>query len=85
MSFRYRRRCKTASDTVDTVKLEVPRGFKFLKFKMTEYLKNIVNLNPFKNLKRSAWVEINATVYSCQRLALFKDKWDEYHRKFESI
>jgi len=26
------------------VKLEIPQGFKFLKFRMAEYLKNIVKL-----------------------------------------
>ena len=26
------------------VKSEIPKGFKFLKFKMSEYLKNVVNL-----------------------------------------
>ncbi|MBW2639073.1 MAG: D-glycero-beta-D-manno-heptose 1,7-bisphosphate 7-phosphatase [Deltaproteobacteria bacterium] len=36
--------CGTASDAVDAVKLEIPQGFKLLKFKMSEYLKNIVKL-----------------------------------------
>jgi len=42
MLFRYSRLCGTASDTVDEVKLEIPQGFKILKFKMSEYLKIIV-------------------------------------------
>ncbi len=44
MSFRYSRLCGTASDAVDAVKLEIPQGFKFLKFRMVEYLKNIHKL-----------------------------------------
>ena len=44
MLFRYSRLCGTASDAVDAVKLEIPKGFKLLKFKMSEYLKNIVKL-----------------------------------------
>jgi uncharacterized protein YozE (UPF0346 family) len=36
-------------------------------------------------LKRLASVEINATVYSCQPLAIFKDIWDEYHSQTGSI
>jgi hypothetical protein len=31
-----------ASDAVDAVKLEIPKGFKSLKFKMSKYLKNNV-------------------------------------------
>jgi len=48
MSFRYPPEdfggCGAASDAVDAVKLEIPSGFKILKFKMSEYLKNIVKL-----------------------------------------
>jgi len=44
MLFRYSRLCGTASDAVDAVTLEIPQGFKFLKFKMPEYLKNIAKL-----------------------------------------
>jgi len=33
-----------ASDAVGAVKLEIPEGFKFLKFRMSEYLKNIIKL-----------------------------------------
>jgi len=44
MSFRYSRLCGTASDTVDAVKLKIPKGFKILKFKMSEYPKNIIKL-----------------------------------------
>jgi len=40
--FRYSHLCGTASDAIDAVKLESPQGFKLLKFKITEYLKNIV-------------------------------------------
>ncbi|MGD8981525.1 MAG: hypothetical protein PVF42_08030, partial [Desulfobacterales bacterium] len=39
MLFRYSRLCKTASDAVDAVKLEIPQGFKLLEFKMSEYFK----------------------------------------------
>jgi hypothetical protein len=42
--FRYSRLCGTASDEVDAVKLEIPKGFKLLKLKMSEYLKNVVKL-----------------------------------------
>jgi len=44
MLFRYSRLCGKASDAVDGVKLEIPQGFKLLKFKMAEYLKDIVKL-----------------------------------------
>jgi len=44
MLFRYSRLCGTASDAVDAVKLEILKGFKLLKLKMTEYLKNIIKL-----------------------------------------
>jgi len=44
MLFRYSRLCGAASFAVDAVKLEIPQGFKFLKFKMSEYLKNIFKL-----------------------------------------
>jgi len=50
MLFRYSRLCGTASDAVDAVillrriKIGNPAGFKLLKFKMSEYLKNIVKL-----------------------------------------
>jgi len=44
MLFRYSCLCGTASDAVDAVKLEIPKGFKFLKLKMAEYLKNIIKL-----------------------------------------
>ena len=50
MSFRYSRLCGTASDAVDAVKLEIPKGFKLLKFKMSEYFKNIVKLTISKIL-----------------------------------
>jgi len=33
-----------ASDAVDAVKLEIPSGFKFFKFKLTQFLKNILKL-----------------------------------------
>ncbi len=42
--FRYSRLCGTVSDAVDAVKLEIPKGAKLLKFKMSEYLKNIVKV-----------------------------------------
>jgi len=42
--FRYSRLCGTASDAVDAVKSEIPQGFKLLKLKMSEYIKNIVEL-----------------------------------------
>jgi len=45
MLFRYSRLCGTASDTVDAVKLEIPQGFKLLKFKMSKYLKSFFKLN----------------------------------------
>jgi len=48
MLFRHSRLCGTASDAVDAVKLEVLQGFKLLKFKMLEYLKNIVKLTILK-------------------------------------
>jgi len=48
MLFRYSRLCGTASDAVDAVKLEIPQGFKLLKFKMPECLKNIVKLTSSK-------------------------------------
>jgi len=44
MLFRYSRLCGTAVDAVGAVKLEIPKGFKFLKFRMAEYLKNIIKL-----------------------------------------
>ncbi len=50
MSFRYSLLCETASDTVDAVKWKIPQGFKFLKFKMAEYLKNIIKLTISKIL-----------------------------------
>jgi hypothetical protein len=46
MSFRYSRLCGTAFDAVDAVKLEIPKGFKFWKFKSTEFLKKMI-LNLF--------------------------------------
>jgi len=46
--FRYSRLCGTASDAVDVVKLEIPQGFKLLKFKMPEYLKYIIKLTTSK-------------------------------------
>jgi len=36
--------CGTASDPVDAVKLKIPKGFKYLKLKMSECFKNIVKL-----------------------------------------
>jgi hypothetical protein len=44
MLFRYSRLCGTTSDAADVVKMEIPQGLKLLKFKMSEYLKNIVKL-----------------------------------------
>jgi len=44
MSFRYSRLCGTAFDAVYAVKLEIPQGFKFWKFKSTEFPKNIIEL-----------------------------------------
>jgi len=44
MLFRYSYLCGTTSDAVDAVKLEIPEGFKLLKFRMAEYLKNIIEL-----------------------------------------
>jgi len=44
MSFRYSRLCGTASDAADAVKLEIPQGFKLLKFEMPEYLNNFVKI-----------------------------------------
>jgi len=44
MLFRYSHLCGTASDAVDAVKLEIPQGFKLLKFKMAEYLKKFFKL-----------------------------------------
>jgi len=44
MLFRYSGLCGTASDAADAVKLEIPQGLKLLKFKMSEYLKNIIKL-----------------------------------------
>ena len=44
MSFRYSLLCGTASDTVDAVK------WKILKFKVAEYLKNIIKLTISKIL-----------------------------------
>jgi len=48
MSFRYIRLWETASDAVDVVKLQIPQGFKFLKFRMPEYLKNMIQLTILK-------------------------------------
>jgi len=42
MLVRYSCLCGTASDAVNAVKLEIPQGFKLLKFKMADYIKNIV-------------------------------------------
>jgi hypothetical protein len=42
--FRYSRLCGMASDAVDAVKLEIPQGFKLLKFEMSKYLKNFVKI-----------------------------------------
>ena len=44
MLLRYSCLCGPASDVVDAVKLEIPQGFKLLKIKMPEHLKNIVKL-----------------------------------------
>jgi len=44
MSFRYSFLCGMASDTADAMKLRIPSGFKFLKIKMEEYIKNIIKL-----------------------------------------
>jgi hypothetical protein len=41
--FRNSRLCGTASDAVDAVKLEIPQGYKLLKLKMQEFLKNLLN------------------------------------------
>jgi hypothetical protein len=40
--------CKTASDPAYAVKSKIPQGFKLLKFRMVEYLKNIITLTIFK-------------------------------------
>jgi len=42
-----------ASDAADAVKLEIPKGFKIWKFKLIEFLKDIIIFNHFQNLKRS--------------------------------
>jgi len=47
MSFRYSWLCGAAFDAVDAVKLEIPKGFKFWKFKSTEFLKNIIKFIHF--------------------------------------
>ena len=44
MLFRYSRLCGTASDAVDAVKLEIPQGFKLLKYKCQNTLKILLNL-----------------------------------------
>jgi hypothetical protein len=50
MLFRYSQLCGTASDAADTVillrriKIGNPVGFKFLKFRMAEYLKYNIEL-----------------------------------------
>jgi len=48
MLFRYSCLCGAASDEVDAVKLEIPLGFKLLKFKMAKYLKNIGKITILK-------------------------------------
>jgi len=50
MSFRYSFLCGMASDTIDTVKLEIPQGFKFLKLRMPESLKILLN-KPFQKFE----------------------------------
>jgi len=37
-----------ASDAGGAVKLEIPDGFKFLKFKLIQFLKNIVKITILK-------------------------------------
>jgi len=49
----YSRLCDTSADKVDAAKLEIPEGFKFLKRKWIEILKNYTEFDFFKNLKRS--------------------------------
>ena len=44
MSFRYSVLCGMAYDAVGAVKLGIPEGFNFLKFKLIQFLKNIVEL-----------------------------------------
>jgi len=41
MMTRYSELCGTSSDAVDAVKLEIPKGFKFLKPKMINTFKII--------------------------------------------
>jgi hypothetical protein len=50
MSFRYSFLCGMASDTIDAVKLEIPQGFKFLKFRMPESYKILLN-KPFQKFE----------------------------------
>jgi hypothetical protein len=45
--------CGMASDAVGAVKLEIPWGFKLLKFKTAEYFRIIFTLTILKILKRS--------------------------------
>ena len=64
MSFRYSRQCGTASDAVDAVKWEIPQGFKLLKFKIAEYLKNIFKLTISKILNAQLRIKFNNMI--CQ-------------------
>jgi len=48
MPFRYSELCGTASDAVGAVKWEIPLGFKFLKFKLIKFLKNMIELSILK-------------------------------------
>jgi hypothetical protein len=57
MPFRYSELCGAVSDAIDAVRSAIPKGFKFLKYKWIEFLKNKKN-SPFKNLKRSIYVKI---------------------------
>ena len=50
MSFRYSFLCGMASDTIDTAKLEIPQGFKFLKLRMPESFKILLN-KPFQKFE----------------------------------
>ena len=52
----------TASDAVDAVKLEIPQGFRILKFNMSEYLKIIVKLTISKILNTQLRSYITALI-----------------------
>jgi len=48
MLFRFSELCGTASDAVGAVNLKIPEGLKFLKLKLIQFLKNIVELTILK-------------------------------------